>query len=118
MKEYIEREALLENQQEICYWNGLEDRYDDFVPVQIIEKAPAADVAPVRHGEWKLPTINGKPLLITNFTCSVCGEFSHEETNYCPNCGARMDGDIRRKIGFYKDPKNYNISQRLTDGGK
>ena len=32
------------------------------------------------------------------FKCSVCGEFSNSKPykgkeNYCPNCGANMDGD-------------------------
>ena len=47
-------------------------------------------VAPVRHGEWQ--EINGI------FSCSHCGySFEHEGYipffNYCPNCGAKMDGD-------------------------
>ena len=43
-KEYVEREALIE-----------ELKRRDFLPVivkQAIEAVPAADVAPVRHGRW------------------------------------------------------------------
>lgn len=25
--------------------------------------------------------------------CDTCGKFSREVTDYCPHCGARMDGD-------------------------
>ena len=27
-------------------------------------------------------------------TCSACGEWSEYLTDYCPNCGARMVGEI------------------------
>lgn len=50
---------------------------------------PSADVAPVRHGKW---------IDITDShigTCSLCGDrwSSVDMMNYCPNCGARMDGE-------------------------
>lgn len=46
---------------------------------------PTADVQEVRHGRWELYDI-----------CSVCGAQAEQQTNYCPNCGSRMDleGDI------------------------
>ena len=69
----------------------------------IFSKDLAADVAPVRHGRWIETT---QPLGWQDETCaecSVCGEdFVLDEwgmddmTNlihYCPNCGARMDGE-------------------------
>ena len=52
----------------------------------MIDNLPAADVQPVKHGRWMYP-----------FYCSECGftpYYSSDLTyNYCPNCGARMDGD-------------------------
>ena len=58
--------------------------------IDSISKLPAADVAPVRHGRWIYDHW-------CEFKCSVCGEFSNSKPyrgkeNYCPNCGARMDG--------------------------
>ena len=45
-----------------------------------------ADVAPVRHGRW----INHG----WSTVCSECGEDdAFAKRNYCPNCGAKMDGD-------------------------
>ena len=50
-----------------------------------------ADVAPVRHGHW----IDDAGAL----RCSECGvSFPdlhplYENAAYCPNCGARMDGE-------------------------
>ena len=77
-KEYIEREALIE-----------ELKRRDFLPVIVkhaIEAVPAADVAPVRHGRW-----------LEDGTCSKCRcDIPVMEDKYCPNCGAMMDGKERR----------------------
>lgn len=97
-KEYIEREALkskLKNMEATSpnkvYQNAMEDMIYYFIP-KIIDEIPSADVAPVRHGRW----VN------ENFytRCSVCenmaiyDKYGQEvESDYCPNCGARMDGD-------------------------
>lgn len=48
---------------------------------------PAADVAPVVHGRWE--NFRGKP------KCSQCKAVWPEDYfghNYCPRCGAKMDG--------------------------
>lgn len=59
---------------------------------------PAADVAPVGHGEWTRSEDDWDCL--TTITCSECHEewcFETEEDvsllnyRYCPNCGARCD---------------------------
>lgn len=58
---------------------------------------PAADVVEVRHGHWK--GINRNKYNDDEATCSVCGlTFSSGYSDpswwdYCPNCGAKMDGD-------------------------
>lgn len=52
-----------------------------------------ADVQPVKHGRWidKNPQDKYDPRCI----CSVCDsvEFPLSRHKYCPNCGARMDGE-------------------------
>lgn len=57
----------------------------DTVVTDLKYAIPAADVEPVRHGTW-----NGKTL--STFVCSCCGRYSLLQTNYCPHCGAKMDG--------------------------
>ena len=60
----------------------------------ILREAPTIDVAPVQHGRWisvphKLARV-----------CSVCNrdepykfaDIDADVYNYCPNCGAKMDG--------------------------
>lgn len=59
------------------------------VAVEDIAEAPTVDAAPVVHGEWIICCDGYYPY------CSVCKkEPKHGEmTNYCPNCGAKMDGE-------------------------
>lgn len=55
-----------------------------------IADAPTVDAMEVVHGRWKSDT-DGDPY------CSVCrkcaGLLRIESGNYCPSCGAKMDGD-------------------------
>lgn len=59
---------------------------------------PAADVAPVRHGRWIVSRIDYSWLgteYPTHCKCDQCGrEIPYlVMDDYCPRCGARMDGD-------------------------
>lgn len=64
----------------------------------MIADEPPADVAPVVHGRWI--QINGiaPPEHHGKHKCSECGGMALEKhmrevlSNYCPNCGAKMDG--------------------------
>ena len=56
----------------------------------IIDETPTVDAEPVRHGHWnKYPTTDGWDIA----ECSECGHCGIIEHNYCPDCGAKMDGD-------------------------
>ena len=79
--EYIRRAEALEITTRTCG--------DYAAAFAEIRKLPAADVAPVVHGQW---VDNGIPDSILN-GCSVCG-FTCGSSSffYCPKCGARMDG--------------------------
>ena len=60
-----------------------------------IEKMPTADVAEVKHGEW-VQQLNPYE---DEIHCSVCGAVFNvidnctETFDYCPHCGAKMDGE-------------------------
>lgn len=63
-------------------WNGL---------IRLLEKAPTVDAVPVVHGRWKYCGFLQE--------CQACGEIysvhggnSGKSWNFCPNCGAKMDG--------------------------
>ena len=60
---------------------------------EVIANAPTVDAVEVVHGHWyKAPH--------HPYRCSNCGEMalldmygeSHYRSNFCPNCGAKMDG--------------------------
>lgn len=50
--------------------------------------APTIEAEPIRHGRW---IHNG----FMEVKCNNCGNVFHEleDTNYCSNCGAKMEAD-------------------------
>ena len=97
MAEYIDREDILRR------WNNA---LLEMVPekdgrhavsfetvIRFIEMYPAVDVAEVAHGVWEKADDGDGAV------CSVCREdfcniyLEIDRFRYCPNCGARMDGD-------------------------
>lgn len=64
---------------------------------QAIDELPAADVEPVRHGEWVVSRTDrgwNCAEFPTHCNCSLCNmEISYlHKDNYCPSCGAKMTG--------------------------
>ena len=91
MAEYIEREALLATLAMADNpFTTLDNAWD------MVEQAPAADVAPVVHGKWVKAHWRNS---VSCANCSICGfEAYHcdfrgaqKTYNFCPNCGAKMD---------------------------
>ena len=63
------------------------------IDIADIAKAPTIEAEPVKHGRWEWDTED-------IYRCTVCYEKVHvkevmgrPDWDYCPNCGARMDGD-------------------------
>lgn len=71
-----------------------------YAPVQleIVQALPAADVAPVVHGKWVHSRYDRSSGQFDVVKCSRCGleayamAYHVRDGNYCPRCGARMDG--------------------------
>lgn len=91
MDEYIKREYAVDAVLDVYYDTPDIDLSGEKFEAAIL-KIPAADVAPVRHGRWG--THSDRP---DSLICSVCNcgfdMWKHDPHNYCPNCGAKMDGD-------------------------
>ena len=43
-----------------------------------------------RGGEWAINGVDGN--IIGNWRCSACNGVSLKDSNFCPNCGAKMKG--------------------------
>lgn len=96
MAEYIKREELLSDFSD-CNKNST--KWTVQRVSALIYRQPAADVAPVVHGrmvEADRPIRDGKSK-VYGWECTVCKRFTRipfvDSWNYCPNCGAKMDGD-------------------------
>ena len=103
-KRLIDANALMEQINNLCSdgsenWIGTDNiSYIAHADVaDIISDAPTVDAVPVVHGQWEYnpPTIT----INASWQCSACRKVYWEhilETryfNYCPNCGAKMDGE-------------------------
>ena len=88
MDEYIKREEAIEWFMPYAHAG---ESIDADVVISDIKGMKAADVAPVRHGRWKAIKSNG---IGGTGRCSCCEKaiYGYRAYNYCPNCGAKMDG--------------------------
>lgn len=82
-KKYVEVNDLLQHLQDVPYKGAIR---------RVLQQAPAADVAPVIHARWikrgcKWQCTHCKVLM------SIEGTPKENILNYCPNCGAKMDGE-------------------------
>ena len=104
MAEYIKREALIDAVESIDWYSVYKGKLTAGAPntenalykassiYAVIDNAPSADVAPVRHGRW---VEKEKYTFGIMYDCSLCENRildNGHPWNYCPNCGAKMDG--------------------------
>ena len=74
-------------------WDDILPTRDEFV--EFIKKQPTIEAEPVKHGRWE--TNSDRP---DSLICSICkcgfDMWKHDPHNYCPNCGAKMDGNWKQ----------------------
>ena len=64
---------------------------------KLIADTPTVDAIPVAHGKWIGYETNSfknsyEGIKRKFYRCSVCRTANVIRANYCPNCGAKMDG--------------------------
>ena len=92
MAEYIERERIAMAVLGLTIVDPMVAQYADAVLLQI-QQAPAADVEPVKRGEWLVLDECSN----AGVYCSRCHKKVYkeryanvkEQSDYCPNCGAK-----------------------------
>lgn len=93
MADYIEREAFKEKLRK-----RVKNEMIRSWLCGIINEVHAADVAPVKHGQWEFLGPNRLIKGCMCGTCSVCKVRCKYivNTDICPNCGAKMDEVIEK----------------------
>ena len=97
--EYIRRQDVVEECGEWYVEEGTEEGFIGTVS-QMLNMFSPADVAPVRNGHWV--ATGDEPFEV--WECDRCGfeidgsgcidpEAYRDVYNFCPNCGAKMDGE-------------------------
>lgn len=81
MVKYVSKDIICAKMMH-CNFRSPDMTVSDFIN----DELPAADVQPVKRGEWGERAYG-------RLQCSYCGKCEDIATNFCPNCGARMDGD-------------------------
>lgn len=100
MARYIDAEEFFEG---FCIYAMGQDKNFIKAVETVLEDTPTADVVEVKHGHWvrQEKMVGGK--VQAEAVCSSCGtdvvyqviDNRWQFENYCPHCGARMDGDTQ-----------------------
>lgn len=81
----------------------------DWQVKELIDEQPTVDAVKVKHGDW----LNEEDGYSWYGKCSVCGEswnidaYYAGNMNYCPNCGAKMDGKENRNELYLETLENH-----------
>lgn len=97
MADFISRENAINtahSMRKVCDTDNIDDYHG--LMVAALTDLPPSDVVEVWHGKW-VHCDDGS----LSWRCSVCGKHAYGnytevfsgEYHFCPNCGARMDGE-------------------------
>ena len=92
IRELVGKLEYLKGSQEYLKWAVVEREKE----ITLLKKQ-LADIQPVRHGTW---ISEDEYYVDDTYICSLCGyefiitdgDLESNELNYCPRCGAKMDG--------------------------
>ena len=98
MDDYIKREYAVDAAADVYYNTpDINLSFEKFEAA--ILNIQSADVTPVKHGQWDDSGRYRFPGGSIAVRCSECGcsltasEYKLNNWNYCPVCGAKMDGE-------------------------
>ena len=109
-EEYIEREVAKERLRiwiTDCVLDGDNEAADCFRDcIDLLDSIPAADVAPVVHGQWigidssfwKPTHSSDIPVFRKTYRCSERRRRTAIAEKYCPNCGVKMDKEATNEL--------------------
>ena len=87
-------EYIQDNREQNSYANSFCADVCEVLKNTIVKVAPTVGAVEVVHGRWVKGTRTlSTGSIIVGHRCSECDEFFVRNSNYCPNCGAKMDGD-------------------------
>ena len=90
--EYIECELLDKAMTAAAVNDKDKNRRTWAKAICVLHDIPAADVAPVVHGKWITHYRSGT-IVAEGYVSTCCDMWNNRKSDYCPNCGVRMDGD-------------------------
>ena len=95
MARYIDADNLINELSAACipiYEKGITGILGDNSSIaDIINEQPTADVQEVKHGYWQNKYRSGTTIK-EGVVSSCCDMWNNRKSQFCPNCGARMDG--------------------------
>ena len=93
MDDLISRQAAIDAMYMGCYLTP-KDRGD---LVKALEQLPTIDAISVKPGEWIIEHFYTDGNGVDIPFCTACGKPNKfpQKTAFCPNCGAKMDGERR-----------------------
>ena len=81
----IDADALVEwFKARMALWSGTDEVLDE------ISDAPTIELGPIRRGKWNTTWFDHKERIV----CSECECMTDRMTDFCPNCGARMNSEV------------------------
>ena len=57
----------------------------------VVDACPTVDAVPVVHGRWVTHYRSGTTVA-EGYVSTCCDMWNNRKSDYCPNCGAKMDG--------------------------
>lgn len=64
----------------------------------VVDACPTVDAVPVVHGRWVTHYRSGTTVA-EGYVSTCCDMWNNRKSDYCPNCGAKMDRGAGHEAG-------------------